>query len=94
VVAIVKVVVAAAVPGVTLAGLNEQLASEGSPEHVKEMAWLKPLELGVTVIVDAVELCPGALTVTVVGFAVGFPKSCTANWDADELDAANEPVGL
>jgi hypothetical protein len=50
-VAIVSIVVAVALPpGVTVAGLNEQVASAGSPEQAKVMADAKP-KAGVAVMV-------------------------------------------
>jgi hypothetical protein len=54
-VAIVSVVVTAAPLGVTVAGLNEHVASWGKPEHVKLVFAVKPPD-GVSVIVDVAEL--------------------------------------
>jgi hypothetical protein len=48
-------VVAVAPEGVTLAGLNEQVAPLGNPEHAKVTAELKPFD-GVTVKVTVPEL--------------------------------------
>ncbi len=70
VVAKVSVVLAGPPFGVTLAGLNEQLAPVGNPLQlapVKVMVWLNP-PLGVIVIV-VVSDCLGELMVTVVGLA-------------------------
>ena len=69
-VAKVSVVLAAPPFGVTLPGLNEQLAPLGNPlqlASVKVMVWLNP-PLGVIVIV-VVPDWPGELMVTVVGLA-------------------------
>lgn len=69
-VAKVSVVLAGPPFGVTLPGLNEQLAPVGNPlqlSPVKVMVWLNP-PLGVIAIV-VVPDCPGELMVTVVGLA-------------------------
>ena len=52
---------------------KEQLASDGRPEHLNETGWLKPPS-GVSVSM-VLPLCPGALTVTLLGFAARA-KSC------------------
>jgi hypothetical protein len=70
VVAIVIVVLTALPFGVTLAGLNEQLAPVGSPLQLAPlnvMVWLNP-PLGVIVTI-VVPCWPGELIVTVVGLA-------------------------
>jgi len=64
---------------------KEQLAPDGSPEQVNETVWLKPPS---GVMVSAVfPLCPGALTVTVVGFA-DIWKSTTSKGVAGEDELA------
>jgi hypothetical protein len=70
VVAIVIVVLTGPPFGVTLAGLNEQLAPVGSPLQLAPlnvMVWLNPL-LGV-IVISVVPCWPGELIVTVVGLA-------------------------
>ncbi len=63
---IVNVVVAAAPDGVTVAGLNEQLAPVGNPEQAKLTAALKPF-CGVTV--SVVVSVPPGLRLSEVGKA-------------------------
>jgi len=63
--AIVSCVVAAEADGVTVLGLNEQVALGGSPEHAKEIAEFMPPH-GVTVRIVVPPMPPGA-TVTTVG---------------------------
>ena len=65
-VVIVSVVDTAEPLGVTVAGLNEQDANCGNPEHVKLVAAANPPD-GVTVIVDVAEL--PAATVALAGLA-------------------------
>lgn len=88
VVAMVRLVVAAAVPlSVSLAGENEQVASLGSPEQEKETAWLKPF-VGVTLRVVE-PLWPG-VTESVVGLALtvklaGAAGTATLSETAEEV---------
>jgi len=65
-VAIVTTVVTADPFGVTLAGTNVHVASEGNPEQAKLTAWLNPFD-GVTVRVEVPE--EPAFTVTEAGLA-------------------------
>jgi hypothetical protein len=57
---------------------KEQLASDGRPEHLNETGWLKPPS-GVSVSM-VLPLRPGALTVTLLGFAAR-----TKSWFVTEL---------
>jgi hypothetical protein len=65
--AIVSCVVTAAPEGVTVAGLNEQVAFAGNPEQAKLTVELNPF---IGVIVRVVDPCEPELTVSDVGEAV------------------------
>jgi len=59
-----------------------QFEFEGSPEHANEKVWLKPSS---GVIVSAVSpLCPGAVTVTVAGFAVIWKSTTSRRAGAED----------
>jgi hypothetical protein len=65
--AIASCVVAAEADGVTVLGLNEQVAFGGSPEHAKEIAeFMPPHEVTVRIVVPST---PPWSTVTMVGEA-------------------------
>jgi hypothetical protein len=88
---IVSVAVVAVVPlGVTLAGLNEQVAFVGSPLQARFVAALNPLN-GVTITVTISEL--PALTVAVFGVS-DMEKSATGAAVMTTLSAAEVDVAL
>ena len=91
-VVIVSVVDAGAPLGVTVAGLNEQDASCGNPEHVKLVVAANPPD-GVSVIVDVAEL--PWVTVAVAGLAASVKSPddwCpTVTVTAVDVEDANVP---
>jgi hypothetical protein len=91
VVVIVSVVDAAEPLGVTVAGLNEQAADCGNPEHAKLVAAEKPPD-GVTVTVVVAEL--PAATVALAGLAASVKspeEPPTVTFTALDVDDANVP---
>jgi hypothetical protein len=96
VVAIERVVVAGAAPGVTLAGLNVALDAAGNPEAENEIEFGKPPAAGVAVIVN-VAVCPAVMVAAEVGAvrvkSIPVPVSVAVCVDGDALSVSVRVAG-